>query len=39
VEGNFNLILDTADKNNAMMNMGMMDRSLRLVNDLELKEQ
>jgi exonuclease III len=35
----FNLILDAADKNNAMLNRRMMGRFRRLLNDLELKEQ
>jgi hypothetical protein len=39
VAGDFNLILDAADKNNAMLNRRMMGRFRRLLNDLELKEQ
>jgi hypothetical protein len=39
VAGDFNPILDAADKNNAMLNRRMMGRFRRLLNDLELKEQ
>jgi endonuclease/exonuclease/phosphatase family metal-dependent hydrolase len=39
IAGDFNLILDAADKNNAMLNRRMMGRFRRLLNDLELKEQ
>jgi hypothetical protein len=39
VAGDFNLILDAVDKNNAILNRRMMGRFRRLLNDLELKEQ
>jgi hypothetical protein len=39
VAGDCNLILDAADKNNAVLNRRMMGRFRRLLNDLELKEQ
>lgn len=38
VAGDFNLIVDAADKNNDMLNRRMMGRFRRLLNDLELKE-
>jgi hypothetical protein len=37
--GDFNLILDAADKNNALLNIHSMGRFRRLLNDLQLKEQ
>ena len=39
VEGDFNLILEAADKNNTRLNWRMMGRFRRLVSELELKEQ
>ena len=39
VTGDFNMILDAADKNNARLNRRMMARFRRLLNDVELKEQ
>ena len=39
VAGDFNLILEAADKNNDRINRRMMGRFRRLLNDLELKEQ
>jgi hypothetical protein len=36
--GDFNLILDSGDKNNANVNWAMMSHFRRLVNDLDLKE-
>lgn len=38
VAGDFNLIVDAADKNNALINRRMMGRFRRFLNDLELKE-
>jgi hypothetical protein len=39
VTGDFNLILEAADKNNPNLHRRMMGRFRRLLNDLELKEQ
>ena len=39
VAGDFNLILEAADKNNDRLNRRMMGRFRRLLNDLELQEQ
>ncbi|XP_073355392.1 uncharacterized protein [Aegilops tauschii subsp. strangulata] len=38
VAGDFNLIVDAADKSNNLINRRMMGRFCRLLNDLELKE-
>jgi hypothetical protein len=39
VVGDFNLLLDPADKNNALLNRCSMERFRRLLNDQELKVQ
>jgi hypothetical protein len=39
VTGDFNLILEVADKNNSNLHRRMMGRFRRFLNDLELKEQ
>jgi hypothetical protein len=39
VTGDFNLILEAADKNNSILHRRMMGRFQRLLNDVELKEQ